>query len=105
MTWQSAADGVEAGTQRCEREIRFHDLRHTRITKSAESQNTAEYTIMAIAVHMGRKMLEHYGHIRMAAKRAALEGIVERGKTSTSHVDVNENVNQLSEDIASKSLN
>jgi len=27
---------------------------------------------MAIAGHMSRRMLEHYSHVRMAAKRAAL---------------------------------
>ena len=30
---------------------------------------------MAIAGHVSRTMLEHYSHIRMAAKRAALEAI------------------------------
>ena len=31
---------------------------------------------MSIAGHLSRKMLEHYSHIRMAAKRAALDAIV-----------------------------
>jgi hypothetical protein len=31
---------------------------------------------MAIAGHVSRKMLEHYSHIRMAAKRTALDAIV-----------------------------
>jgi integrase len=69
--------------------IRFHDLRHTCITKLAESQ-ASEQTIMAIAGHLTRAMLEHYSHIRMAAKRTALEGIVV--KTGAS---VNQNVHQL----------
>jgi len=30
---------------------------------------------MSIAGHLSRKMLEHYSHIRMAAKRTALEAI------------------------------
>jgi len=30
---------------------------------------------MAIAGHVSRKMLEHYSHIRLAAKRRALEGL------------------------------
>ncbi len=54
--------------------IRFHDLRHTCITKLAEGQ-ASEQTLMSIAGHLSRKMLEHYSHIRMAAKRAALEAI------------------------------
>ncbi len=54
--------------------LRFHDLRHTCITKLAEGQ-ASEQTLMSIAGHLSRKMLEHYSHIRMAAKRAALEAI------------------------------
>ena len=30
---------------------------------------------MSIGGHLSRKMLEHYSHIRMAAKRTALEAI------------------------------
>ena len=30
---------------------------------------------MSIAGHLSRKMLEHYSHIRMVAKRAALDAI------------------------------
>jgi integrase len=56
--------------------LRFHDLRHTCITKLAEGQ-ASEQTIMAIAGHVSRKMLEHYSHIRMEAKRAALEAIAQ----------------------------
>jgi integrase len=54
--------------------LRFHDLRHTAITKLAESL-ASEQTIMAIAGHVSRRMLEHYSHIRMEAKRAAVEAI------------------------------
>jgi hypothetical protein len=31
---------------------------------------------MSIAGHLSRKMIEHYSHIRMAAKRTALDAIV-----------------------------
>jgi len=55
--------------------IRFHDLRHTCITKVAEGQ-ASEQTLMSIAGHLSRKMIEHYSHIRMAAKRTALDAIV-----------------------------
>ena len=43
--------------------LRFHDLRHTAITKLAESQ-ASDQTIMAIAGHVSQQMLEHYSHIR-----------------------------------------
>jgi integrase len=59
--------------------LRFHDLRHTCITKLAEGQ-ASEQTIMAIAGHVSRKMLEHYSHIRMEAKRAALDAIAQAPK-------------------------
>jgi hypothetical protein len=35
----------------------------------------SEQTLMSIAGHLSRKMLEHYSHIRMAAKRLALDAI------------------------------
>jgi integrase len=55
-------------------QIRFHDLRHTCIAKLAESL-ASEHTLMAIAGHVSRKMIEHYPHIRIEAKRAALDSI------------------------------
>jgi integrase len=54
--------------------LRFHDPRHSAITKLSESQ-ASDQTIMAIAGHLSREMLEHYNHVRLAAKRAALEAI------------------------------
>jgi integrase len=54
--------------------LRFHDLRHAAITKLAESL-ASDQTIMSIAGHLSRQMLERYSHIRMAAKRAAVDSI------------------------------
>jgi integrase len=54
--------------------IRFYYLRHTCITKLAEGQ-ASEQTLMSISGHLSRKMIEHYSHIRMSAKRAALDAI------------------------------
>ena len=82
-SWRSA---WRTALKRASLELRFHDLRHTCITKLAESQ-ASEQTLMAIAGHVSRKMIEHYSHIRMAAKRTAVDAIVEGG--------VNQNVNQL----------
>jgi integrase len=69
---------------------RFHDLRVTCITKLAESQ-TSDMTIMAIAGHVSRRMLEHYSRIRMDAKRAALDGI----STPLFQTGVHQNVHQF----------
>ena len=57
--------------------IRFHDLRHTAITKLAES-GAPDETILAIAGHISREMLSHYSHIWTEAKRRALEAISTR---------------------------
>lgn len=53
---------------------RFHDLRHTAITKLAE-QGVPDSTMKALAGHVHEKMLERYSHIRMAAKREAVEAL------------------------------
>ena len=76
-------------------QIRFHDLRQCCVTKLAESQ-ASEQTIMAIAGHLSRTMLEHYSHIRMAAKRTALESIVKPSDNIVFQEGVNQNVHQLS---------
>jgi integrase len=51
--------------------LRFHDLRHHAITELAESQ-ASDSTVMAIAGHVSPKMLAHYSHVRLQAKRNAL---------------------------------
>lgn len=56
------------------RGLRFHDLRHHCITRLAEA-GVPEQTLMAIAGHVSREMLEHYSHIRMNAKREAVAAI------------------------------
>ena len=54
--------------------LRFHDLRHHAITELAESQ-ASDQTIMSIAGHVSAKMLGHYSHVRLDAKRKALDGL------------------------------
>jgi hypothetical protein len=49
-------------------------LAHTAITVLAERQSS-EQTIMALAGHVSRQMLEHYSHIRMEAKRRAVAAL------------------------------
>ncbi len=56
------------------RGLRFHDLRHLAVTKLAESE-ASDATIMAIAGHMSREMMEHYSHVRAEAKRKAVDSI------------------------------
>ena len=55
--------------------FRFHDLRHQAITELAESK-ASDQTIMGIAGHVSKKMLQHYSHVRMEAKRNALDALL-----------------------------
>lgn len=61
--------------------FRFHDLRHCAITQLAEN-GTSDSTIMAIAGHVSRRMLELYSHVRMEAKRKALEALALSSKAA-----------------------
>jgi integrase len=61
--------------------FRFHDLRHCAITQLAEN-GTSDSTIMAIAGHVSRRMLERYSHVRMEAKRTAMETLAVSTRTA-----------------------
>jgi len=54
--------------------LRFPDLRHQAITELAESQ-ASDQTIMSIAGHVSPHMLAHYSHVRLEAKRNALDAL------------------------------
>ncbi len=54
---------------------RWHDHRHTLITQLAE-EGAGEETIRQIVGHVSKEVLRDYLHVRMKAKREALEGIV-----------------------------
>jgi integrase len=54
--------------------LRFHDMKHHAVTELAESQ-ASDRTIMAIAGHVSAKMLAHYSHVRIQAKRTALDSL------------------------------
>ena len=70
---------------------------------------------MAIAGHVSQAMLEHYSHIRMAAKRTALDAISTPlpdapggGKVASFSRDVHQNGNQTRKvhiGVVAKSLN
>jgi integrase len=61
--------------------LRFHDLRHHAITELAEGQ-ASDMTIMSIAGHVSKRMLEHYSHTRMDAKRRAIEALSSTRQTN-----------------------
>ncbi len=65
VAWESARKAAKVS-------CRFHDLRHTFISRLAESQ-ASDSTVMALAGHVSRAMMERYSHIRMEAKRKAVD--------------------------------
>jgi integrase len=67
VAWESARKVAKLS-------CRFHDLRHTFISRLAESQ-ASDSTVMALAGHVSRAMMERYSHIRMEAKRRAVDDL------------------------------
>ena len=66
-------------------QCRLHDLRHTAATKMAE-RGVPESNMLALMGHMSRAMMERYSHIRMAAKREAVENLTTHSKSANSVV-------------------
>jgi len=62
-------------------EGRWHDGRHTYITELAES-GAGDQTIKDTVGHVSDRMLKHYSHIRMKAKREAMETVMRRRRAS-----------------------
>lgn len=65
-------EDARAKAEQAFRGYRFHDLRHQCITELAEG-GASDHTLMALAGHLSRRMMEHYSHVRMAAKREAID--------------------------------
>src|ERR1700734_1364430 len=74
-------DCMEQRAQNAKVKGSWHDHRHTMITDLAES-GAGDQTKMDIAGHVSKNMFKHYSHIRMEAKREALESIVKRPATT-----------------------
>jgi integrase len=67
--WKSAWNQARAASGV---RYRWHDLRHTFVSRLAENSSVSEQTITALAGHVSKRMLERYSHIRVAAKQAAI---------------------------------
>ena len=65
---------------------RWHDNRHTFITDLAESGEASDETIRDMAGHVSKQMLKHYSHIRMEAKRRAVQALVAKTPPSPSEI-------------------
>lgn len=57
------------------RNFRMYDLRHHSITSLLENPKISDQTAEALAGHISVRMKRRYSHIRMAAKRAALNAV------------------------------
>jgi integrase len=79
-SWKKAWRGVlkAAGLH-----FRWHDLRHTFVSRLAENPLVSEQTIMTLAGHVSKAMLSRYSHIRSEAKLAAIASL-ERVQNPTS---------------------
>jgi hypothetical protein len=53
----------------------MYDLRHHALTKLLEDPETSEETVEAIAGHISHKMKKRYSHIRIEARREAVNGL------------------------------
>jgi integrase len=62
--------------------LRFHDLRHTVITRLLEA-GEPDHVVESITGHLSRRMLEHYSHIRLKAKKDALDRLDASTKSAT----------------------
>ena len=59
--------------------VRFHDLRHTAITRARE-QGVDIAIVKSLAGHMNARMTEYYTHIGTTARRDAVNLIAEAYK-------------------------
>jgi integrase len=80
---------------------RWHDNRHTFVTGLAESGEASDQTIMDIAGHVSKRMLKHYSHIRMEAKRRAVAALVPHEPDNTTKSDERSTSNRKKPPIAS----
>lgn len=67
--WKSA---WKSALMKAKVKARWHDLRHTLISRLAENSSISEETIRSLAGHVSRQMLARYSHIRSAAKWDAI---------------------------------
>jgi integrase len=52
-------------------DVRRYDARHLAITALLEDERVSERTVIELAGHVSRKMLNQYSHVRLGPKRAA----------------------------------
>jgi len=68
--WKHASSKAQIG-------YRWHDLRHTFVSRLAENPHISEETIRSLAGHVSKQMLQRYSHIRTHAQQAAIAALEE----------------------------
>jgi len=79
LAWQNVC--TAAGVK-----YRWHDLRHTFVSRLAENSAISEQTIREMAGHVSKEMMQRYSHIRIEAKREAIASM-ERQNAATAEDD------------------
>jgi len=79
---------------------RWHDSRHTFITDLAESGEASDETIRDIAGHVSKQMLKHYSHIRMEAKRRAVDSLTVKVKKAAAGAENGQILNEPAKESA-----
>lgn len=76
FSWRTAWDKLRevAGLPH----FRFKDLRHHAITTLLEDENVSERTVIDLAGHVSRAMLDRYSHIRMKTKQDAVDALAKK---------------------------
>jgi integrase len=67
VSWTAARNAAQVS-------CRWHDMRHTFVSTMAEGE-ASDATIMSLAGHLSRKMMEKYSHTRNEAKRQAIAAL------------------------------
>jgi integrase len=63
-------------------DYRWHDLRHTFVSRLAENPAVSEEVIRSLVGHVSKQMLQRYSHIRTHAKLAAIAALERDAQTS-----------------------
>ena len=78
--------------------------RHTLVTELAES-GAGDEVIMSIAGHVSRAMLSRHSHVRMEAKRRALDEIAVRQRAADRKREEQEEAEKQRERVAADAMN
>jgi hypothetical protein len=81
-SWKVAWTAVRAAAKVS---CRWHDMLHTFVSKMAECQ-ASDATIMSLAGHLSRKMMEKYSHTRNEAKRRAISALDVKTQTDSPQI-------------------